>query len=81
MRVSYPTEKMPWPTLQGRLTHALTTREEAVRQLQTTMQITPLAKAVLSRSKHRYLARATSSSPCLSPQATRTQFPPCQPRH
>jgi hypothetical protein len=33
------------------LTHALTTREEAVRQLQTTMQITPLAKAVLSRSK------------------------------
>jgi hypothetical protein len=24
---------------------------EAVRQLQTTMQITPLAKAVLSRSK------------------------------
>jgi len=40
-----------WPTLQGRLQHALTTREEAVRQLQTTMQITPLAKSVLSRSK------------------------------
>ncbi len=40
-----------WPTLQGRLKHALTTRVEAVRQLQTTMQITPLAKAVLSRSK------------------------------
>jgi hypothetical protein len=80
MKVSYQTGKMTWPTLQGRLMHALTTREEAVRQLQTTMQITPLAKAVLSRSKHRYLARATSSSAGLSPQPTRTQFTPCPPR-
>ena len=52
MKVSYQTGKMTWPTLQGRLTHALTTREEAVLQLQTTMQITPLAEAVLLRSKH-----------------------------
>ena len=52
MKVIHPTEKTTWPTLQGRLRHALTSREEAVRQLQTTMQITPLAKAVLSRSKN-----------------------------
>ncbi len=51
MKAISPTEKTTWPTLQGRLKHALTTREEAVRQLQTTMQITPLAIAVLSRSK------------------------------
>jgi hypothetical protein len=51
MKAINPPEKTPWPTLQGRLTNALGSREEAVRQLQTTMQITPLAKAVLSWSK------------------------------
>jgi hypothetical protein len=51
MKVINQSEKTTWPTLQGRLKHALGSREEAVRQLQTTMQITPLAKAVLSRSK------------------------------
>jgi len=51
MKVIEQTAKPLWPTLQGRLTHALGSREEAVRQLQTTMQITPLAKAVLLRSK------------------------------
>jgi hypothetical protein len=51
MKVIEQPAKTTWPTLQGRLTHALGSRVEAVRQLQTTMQITPLAKAVLSRSK------------------------------
>ena len=51
MKVLFKTEKTTWPTLQGRLTHALNSREEAVRQLQTTMQITPIAQGVLSRSK------------------------------
>ena len=52
MKAIFQTVKTTWPTLQGRLTHALTTREEALRQLQTTMQITPLARAVLLRSKN-----------------------------
>ena len=51
MEAKYPTVIPQWPTLQARLTHALSTREEAVRQLQTTMQITPLARSVLQKSK------------------------------
>ena len=43
-------EKRSWPTLEGRLSQPLTSRVEAVRQLQTTMPITPLAQAVLKQS-------------------------------
>lgn len=46
-----------WPTLEGRLKHALTSREVAVRQLQLTTTITQVAQNVLNRSneknKHR----------------------------
>jgi len=42
--------KRPWPTLEGRLNQPLTSRVEAVRQLQTMMPITPIAKAVLQQS-------------------------------
>ncbi len=45
------TANLQWPTLEARLTHALTSREEALRQLQTTMQLTPLALAVLERKR------------------------------
>ncbi len=45
------TEKPAWPTLAGRLSQPLTSRVEAVRQLQTTMPITPVAQAVLKQSK------------------------------
>jgi hypothetical protein len=44
------TKKRPWPTLEGRLSHPLTSRVEAVRQLQITMPITPIAQAVLKQS-------------------------------
>jgi hypothetical protein len=43
-------EKRQWPTLEGRLSQPLTSRVEAVRQLQITMPITPLARAVLQQS-------------------------------
>jgi hypothetical protein len=43
-------KKRPWPTLEGRLSHPLTSRVEAVRQLQATMPITPVAQAVLKQS-------------------------------
>jgi len=43
-------EKRQWPTLEGRLSQLLTSRVEAVRQLQTTMPITPVARAVLKQS-------------------------------
>ncbi len=39
-----------WPTLAGRLSQPLTSRVEAVRQLQATMPITPAAQNVLKRS-------------------------------
>ena len=42
-------EKKQWPTLEGRLSQPLTSRVEAVRQLQTTMPITPVARAVLKQ--------------------------------
>jgi len=45
------TNKKPaWPTLAGRLNQPQTSRAEAVRQLQTTMPITPLAQSVLKQS-------------------------------
>jgi hypothetical protein len=40
----------PWPTLAGRLSQPLTSRVEAVRQLQTMMPITPVAQNVLKQS-------------------------------
>jgi hypothetical protein len=43
-------EKRQWPTLEGRLSQPLTSRVEAVRQLQTMMPITPVARAVLKQS-------------------------------
>jgi hypothetical protein len=43
-------EKRSWPTLEGRLNQPLTSRVEAVRQLQTMMPITPVAQAVLKQS-------------------------------
>ena len=50
MQHTMTTEKRTWPTLAGRLNHPLTSRVEAVRQLQTTMPITPVAQAVLRQS-------------------------------
>ena len=52
------TEQRPWPTLAGRLSQPLTSRVEAVRQLQTTMPITPVAQAVLKQSN-----RGSSNGP------------------
>ena len=43
-------EKRPWPTLAGRLSQPLTSRVEAVRQLQTTIPITSVARSVLKQS-------------------------------
>jgi len=43
-------EKQLWPTLEGRLTHALRTREDAIRQLETTMPISPIARDILKAS-------------------------------
>ena len=43
--------KLLWPTLQGRLSHPLTSRAVAVRQLQITMPLSKLALDVLQRSK------------------------------
>lgn len=40
----------PWPTLAGRLSQPLTSRVEAVRQLQTTMPLSPTAENVLKAS-------------------------------
>lgn len=40
-----------WPTLQGRLSIPLTSRVEAVRQLQITMPLTKLAQSVLLKNK------------------------------
>ena len=44
------TKNRPWPTLAGRLSQPLTSRVEAVRQLQATMPITAVAQAVLKSS-------------------------------
>jgi len=50
MHFQTTSEKRQWPTLEGRLSQPLTSRVEAVRQLQTTMPITPAARAVLKQS-------------------------------
>ena len=49
-----PTQTKPkvlWPTLQGRLSHPLTSRAVAVRQLQITLPLSGLGLSVLQRSK------------------------------
>jgi len=43
--------KVLWPTLQGRLSHPLTSRAVAVRQLQITLPLSKIALNVLQRSK------------------------------
>ena len=43
--------KLLWPTLQGRLSHPLTSRAMAVRQLQITLPLSKIALNVLQRSK------------------------------
>lgn len=43
--------KVLWPTLQGRLSHPLTSRAVAVRQLQITLPLSRLGLSVLHRSK------------------------------
>jgi hypothetical protein len=43
--------KVLWPTLQGRLSHPLTSRAVAVRQLQITLPLSKIALDVLHRSK------------------------------
>ena len=48
--------KVLWPTLQGRLSHPLTSRAVAVRQLQITMPLSKLALDVLQRSKEASLS-------------------------
>lgn len=58
--ISPETETPAWPTLEGRLKNALTSREEAILQLQITMPLSPLARAVLDKkkpnsSKHRII--------------------------
>jgi hypothetical protein len=42
---------VPLPTLKGRLSHRLTSRVAALRQLQTTMPLSPSAQAALKQSK------------------------------
>jgi hypothetical protein len=43
--------KLSWPTLQGRLSHPLTSRAVAARHLQITVPLSKLALNVLQRSK------------------------------
>jgi hypothetical protein len=43
--------KVLWPTLQGRLSHPLTSRAVAVRQLQITLPLSKIDLNVLQRSK------------------------------
>ena len=43
--------KVLWPTLQGRLSHPLTSRAVAVRQLQITLPLSKIALNVLQRSQ------------------------------
>jgi len=51
MNQTQPKAKLLWPTLQGRLSHLLTSRAVAVRQLQITVPLSKLALNVLQRSK------------------------------
>ena len=44
------TQKFQWPTLSGRLENKLGSREEAIQQLQNTVELSPVAQAVLLNS-------------------------------
>ena len=44
--------KRTWPTLKGRLNHPLTSRVEALKQLQITMPLSPSAQRELKRSSN-----------------------------
>jgi hypothetical protein len=44
------TEKRPWPTLEGRLRHPLTSRAEGLRQFQITMPLSASAQKELRQS-------------------------------
>src|ERR1035437_4295126 len=57
-----PTIHALQPTLEGRLSHPLTSRAEAVRQLQETMPITPVAQAVLDRESESVVSVDGTSS-------------------
>jgi hypothetical protein len=52
------TEKRPWPTLEGRLNHPLTSRAEGLRQFQITMPLSASAQKELKQS-----SAASSSGP------------------
>ena len=41
------TQKFQWPTLSGRLENKLGSREEAIQQLQNTVELSPVAQSVL----------------------------------
>jgi len=43
-------EKRPWPTLEGRLSHPLTSRAEGLRQFQITMPLSASAQKELKQS-------------------------------
>jgi hypothetical protein len=63
MHQPQPSVKRLWPTLEGRLRQPLTSRADAIRQLQTMIPITPLAQAVLQRSQS---AKSPAKSPAKS---------------
>ncbi len=44
------TKKRPWPTLEGRLSHPLTSRAEGLRQFQVTMPLSASAQRELKQS-------------------------------
>lgn len=44
-------KKQRWPTLKGRLSQPLTSHVEAIKQLKTMIEISPLAQKILDREK------------------------------
>jgi hypothetical protein len=65
-------EKRQWPTLEGRLSQPLTSRVEAVRQLQTMMPITPVAQARVEAEQRRLIQWAEENGK-LGPSAAATR--------
>ena len=47
-------KQQTWPTLEGRLKYPLTSRKEAIRQLQCVLPITPLAKSMLTNKSKKF---------------------------
>jgi len=47
------TQKIQWPTLSGRLENKLGSREEAIQQLQNTVELSPVAQAVFNSTSPR----------------------------